>query len=115
MYPLRPVVILEENTLGRPIEIVVLSVAERPEKRAKADQAKPHSNRHEKKKVDHHVLSTTGRAKSSRGAVCACRRGETPRNLMALATTINDDRDIAIAATSGVTKPQTASGTAIAL
>jgi hypothetical protein len=111
----RLVIILEEDPLGRAIEIVVLSVAERPEKRAKAYQAKPQSNRYEKKKVDHHVPSTAGRAKGSPSADCACRRDETPRKRIALATTINDDSDIAIAATSGVTKPLTASGTAMAL
>lgn len=111
----RPVVILKKNTLSRAVEIIVLSVAERPEKRGKADQSEPQSNRYEKKKVDHHVLSTAGRAKSSPPVGRVCRRDETPRKRMALATTISDDSDIAIAATSGVTKPQTASGTAIAL
>jgi len=84
-----------EDALGGAVEIVELAGAHRPKEGAKPGQAEEQRRRYEDEEAVHGV-----RARPSR---------------IALAITISDDVDMAMAARSGVTKPATASGTAARL
>ncbi len=88
--------VVEENAMGRPIEIVVLPGLERPQKCSKAEKAEEQGCRDQ---VDENI---------QRSALLKFRRS-------ALPVTASDDDDIATAAIKGVIKPAIANGMAIAL
>src|SRR3954469_11000112 len=91
-------VVVGDGTPGRAIEILVLSVLERPEKREETGETEPERERHENDEDFHQDLRTAAeRARS------------------AFTMTRIDEPDIAAAAISGVTIPAMASGTASAL
>lgn len=89
-----PVLIINQDAQCRAIGVVELPAPERPEKCRKAEQAEAERNGDEEEQPSQRA------ARFSRNA---------------LATTINDEPDIAAAAISGVTWPVIASGTAIRL
>ncbi len=88
-------VVVEQNPVRRAVEIVELTVFQRPEEGDQAEQAKPDRDGDQIQQAGH------GRAlRPTRSA---------------LPTTAIDEPDMAIAATSGVTWPAMASGTVTAL
>ncbi len=89
----RRVLVIEQDPLGSPVQIVELAALERPEKSSKAQEAEEQGDRDQ---IDEGVHGTAGRrARPSRRA---------------LPTTSKDEADMQRAATSGVTRPATASG-----
>src|SRR3954452_1123951 len=91
-------VVVGDGTPGRAIEILVLSVLERPEKREQTGETEPERQRHENDENFHQDLRTaTERARS------------------AFTMTRIEEPNSAAAAISGVTMPLMASGTASTL
>lgn len=89
--------IVGDRPPGGTIEIVILTVPERPQKGRKAEPAKRDRKRHQIEQDFHQIVSLRRRARK------------------ALSITSSDEVDIAAAAISGVTKPAMATGTASAL
>src|SRR4051794_22423374 len=91
-------IVVGDGAPGRAVEILVLTVLERPEKREETGETEPERERHENDEDFHQDLRTaTERARS------------------AFTMTRIDEPDIAAAAISGVTMPLMASGTASTL
>ena len=86
--------VLDKDAKRCAIEILELTLAERPKEGGKSKQAKPERDRNEEDKTVHRIATLRRRA---------------------LPTTRSEDPDMAIAATSGVTSPRKASGTAMTL
>lgn len=93
----RPVVVLK-GTPPRTVEVLVLTAVERPEERDKPQQTEQQRAGDEPGKGGHFA--------SSKCMVLS---------LTALAVTAIEEADMAMAASSGVTRPAAASGTKIAL
>src|SRR5262249_53690927 len=113
----RAVLTFEQDAFGCALQIVVLAVFQRPHEGCEADEAESDRNRNEKEEVDHSAGSASGGARrpvSSRGA-SRVMAFSWPRKRRAFATTMIEEADIAIAATSGVTWPSTATGIATTL
>jgi len=91
-------IVVGDGPPGGAIEILILSILERPEKREEAGKAEAQCQRHENDEDFHQDLRTaTERARS------------------AFTMTRIEEPDIAAAAISGVTMPLIASGTASTL
>src|SRR5947209_20527668 len=105
---------LEQDSLGRPLQIVVLAVFHRPHEGSEPDQAEPNRNRDEEEEVDHSAAPAGDVWINPAGRDSGRRPPAGPREprRSAFATTMMDDSDIATAATSGVTRPSTATGLA---
>ena len=88
-------VVVGDGAPGRAIEILILSVLERPEKREQTGKAEPERQRHENDEDFHQNLRTA-----------------TERARNAFSMTRIEEPDIAAAAISGVTMPLIAIGTA---
>lgn len=102
-----------QDALRRSVQVVVLAASQRPHKRRQSGKAKSQRDRDKKEKVSHRKLSRmTGVMFALRTGLSSW-FGFSSRN--ALATTINDDSDMATTAISGVTWPSTATGTAMRL
>lgn len=82
-------IVLQQDARGIPLEVIVLSVPERPQTRQKTRRAKADRNRNENHKYIHRRT--------------------------AFRTTSMEDDDMTVAAISGVASPATATGIAIAL
>ena len=87
-------ILVDQYPHSRAFAIVELPIPQRPEEGGEAEQAKEKGNRDQQAKTDHFAA---------------------PFKRSALAMTISEDVDMATAATSGVTLPATASGTASTL
>src|SRR5512140_3590542 len=87
-------VIIRQHTQGSAVDIIVLAALERPQEGKEAGEAQPQRHRHQ---IDQDVHDRLPRARS------------------AFSVTSSDDPDIANAAIKGVTAPEIAIGTAIAL
>lgn len=92
------VVIVEQDALCRALEIVILPAPQRPEKTGEPEKAEDKGGGHEENEDIHLLPFALPRFSRSEFSV-----------------TVIEELDIATAATSGVTKPATASGTATAL
>lgn len=92
---LRRSLIIEQDSVRSAIEIVVLAARDRPEESGKPASAEQESNRNKNGKSRDH-------------GACAF-------SLSAFSVTTSDDEAIATAATSGVTRPSAARGTATTL
>lgn len=92
------VVIVEQDALGRAFEVVILAAAQRPEKSGEPEKPEDKGGGHEEDEDIHRLPFALPRFSRSEFSV-----------------TVIEELDIATAATSGVTKPATASGTATAL
>lgn len=92
------VFIVEQDALRRAFKIVILAAPERPEKTGETEKSENKRGRHEEDEDIH--LASFLPPKFSRSE---------------LSVTVIEELDIATAATSGVTNPATASGTATAL
>src|SRR4051812_40367270 len=91
-------VVIGDGAPGRAVEILVLTILERPEKREQTGETEPERQRHENDEDFHQDLRTaTERARS------------------AFTMTRIEEPDIAAAAISGVTIPLIATGTASTL
>lgn len=90
--------IIEQDALGRPVEIVELAGAHAPQEGEKPQSAEAQCDGNEEQKNGHDALLPFTRP---------ARR--------ALSTTTIDELDMARAAISGVTRPRMASGTAARL
>ena len=102
-------VIVEENPLGGAVEVLVLPVAEAPEKAPEPDEAEDEACRDKNRECAH-----AGLARSEAGRPdCAAPPSKSSRR--ALPTTRIEEADIATAAKRGVTKPAAAIGTAMQL
>ena len=88
-------IVVHENALRGAVQIVVLTVADRPEERGKPSQAQEERGRNEDRQRRNH--------------------GSPALSLSALSVTRSEDDAMAIAAISGVTRPSAANGMAIAL
>ena len=93
----RRALIIDQDAISSAFRIIELAAPDRPDEGRQSDKAKPDGNRN---KIDeaghqHPPFWRAGR--------------------MALSVTISDEADMAIAATSGVANPATATGTAIML
>ena len=106
--------IVEENALGGTVEVLVLTGAKTPEEAAKADDAEDKARRDEECERTHACLARDAAGCDGTGRT-APRAAWLAPSLSALPTTRIDDADIATAATRGVTKPATATGTAMQL
>ena len=91
-------VVVKQNTVGRPVEIIELTGFQRPQKSSKTDQPEKQGGWDE---ID------------QRGHGLAPRSPK--RRRKALSVTAIDDADMATAAISGVTNPAIAKGIAMAL
>lgn len=102
--------VVKENAFSGAVEIFVLIATKAPQKAAEADQSEGETGRDQDRERAHAGISS--------GATLRCRRSAAAPvtfSRKALATTSNDESDIATAATSGVTNPATATGTAMQL
>ncbi len=90
----RPIAFVDKDAQRSAVHVVILTIAHGPEKCGKSRQAEAERNRDKYEQPSHLAAF---------------------RKRSAFPTTIIDDPDIARAATSGVTCPMIASGTAIAL
>jgi hypothetical protein len=99
----------EEDPLGGAVKVFVLPRLEAPEKAAKADEAEDDARRNEDRKRGH-AYPARNRAARREGKAAPF-----TLSLSALPTTAIEDADIATAATRGVTRPATATGTAMQL
>ena len=86
--------VVDQDTQRGAVQIVELLAVQRPEEGGEAGETKSQSDRNEDDKTGHRAA---------------------PRSLRALPTTMIEELDMASAATSGVTIPASASGTAKAL
>src|SRR5690606_3592331 len=108
--------VVQQDAFGRPVQVLVLAVPERPQERAEAPEPQPQGDGDEVEERAHSAGSSAvatpicGRAAGAGRAPCQPRR---TRN--AFATTLSDDPDMASAATSGVTCPRMATGRATRL
>src|SRR5260370_14436194 len=112
-YPDRSVGLLMQYPLGGAVEIVVLPACERPNEGRERREADAERDRYQIKVIYHSPASKTAVAGDD-SAGCGAILGR-PLRRSALATTTIDDPDIATAATSGVTCPVIANGTATTL
>jgi len=96
---------------SRAVEVVVLVIAQGPEEAEEPDQAEKQSQRNE---IDQHRHAATSAGDGVGRAVDGVRNAR-GRARTALTVTVTDETDMATAAISGVTTPNTASGTAAAL
>ncbi len=96
----RLVVLVEEDALGRPVEVLVLARAQRPEERREPEAAERERDRDEDDQRAHPPTRSPAPRRARRSA---------------LRVTTIDEADIAIAAMSGVTRPAAARGAATAL
>src|SRR5215475_963605 len=104
---------LEQDPLRGAFEIVILAVLERPHERGEPGESEAQRNGHEEKEIDHGPDPMMAGLVGSCCAALRCGRlGAASLRRSAFATTMTDDSDIAIAATSGVTWPSTATGIA---
>ena len=87
-------VFIDQDALGRAVEVIVLTAVHRPQKCGQTEQAHDQRGRYEDRQAGH--------------SAALRKRREFP-------TTSNDDNDIASAATKGVANPAIAIGTAKAL
>jgi len=92
-------VVIDQNSLRRTVQIIVLPGPDGPDERGQSDRAENKRCRDQDQQDIHDSVSE---------ARCRCRRN-------AFSVTSNDDDDMATAATSGVTNPAIANGTAMAL
>jgi len=90
-------IVVGDRAPGGAVEIVELAASERPQEGRKAEAAEREGERNEIDKDVHRAAPPRSRA------------------LSAFSVTRTDEPDMASAAISGVTKPATASGTAIRL
>jgi len=104
-------VVVVEDSQGRAVEVVVLVIAQGPEEAEQPDQAEKQSQRNE---IDQHRHAATSAGDGVGRAVDGVRNAR-GRARTALTVTVTDETDMATAAISGVTTPNTASGTAAAL
>src|SRR5690348_603595 len=107
--------IVEQNALGRAVEILVLTAAQRPQETAQPETAEEQRHRDQEGEVGHAAATRRGATNlTASGSRDRLNRG-LPSRRMALPITIRDDIDMAAAAISGVTQPAIAIGTASAL
>ena len=99
-----------EDPLAGTVHILILAGSQRPQEHCEGPQAHQDSDGNGDREAAHAGLSS-----SDASFVSATTLPADQRSRMALITTISDDEDIATAAMSGVTCPEMASGTAIAL
>ena len=85
------ILVVDKDPLGRPVEIVELTLAHRPEKRRKPQRSKAQGDGYQKCQTGH--------------CLAFPKRSEFPTTTMELS-------DMAIAAINGVTNPASAIGTA---
>ena len=97
---LGPEVVVRQDANGGPLEIVILTAAHRPEKRAEPEAAEPEREGNENDENGHATGSADVFAARARNA---------------FTVTSSEEPDIESAAISGVTWPRIASGTATAL
>lgn len=108
----RPVLVVVEDAYGIAVEVVILMCRQRPKEGSEACAAHRQGEDYE----DHNIIHdmTRGRLRSALSLRCSL-TVQSLDNRSALPITIIDDRDMKIAAISGVTWPASAIGTAITL
>lgn len=112
----RFVTVIEENSLTGSSKIIVLAATERPHESGEACDAKSQRHGDEVEKIRHVALwVASDRCDAAAAVVPAPRSERLSSKRSAFAITASDDKDIAMAATSGVTKPRIAIGTATTL
>ena len=104
-------IIVRKHAKRCALQIVELSVANRPDEREQPGQAQTQRQRHE---IDEDVHGRTATARGTSFDAATAARG-IRRSRKALSVTRIEEPDIAAAAINGVTKPAIATGTAIAL
>lgn len=112
----RPLVPVNEDTLGGSVEILVLTTPQGPQEARQSKPAQQQSHRYEIDQDCHEgCVNVPVWERLSGGAVLLGTSGTKPCSLDALPMTSSDEADIAIAAINGVTCPKMAIGTAMAL
>src|SRR5690606_34790471 len=110
--------VVEQDARRRTVEVVILTVAQRPEEGGQRNTAEEKRQRHEIDETAHrHAPAKSGTAgEESASDVFRAERLLLPvRSRSELATTMMDESDMASAAIRGVTRPAIASGSATAL
>ncbi len=107
----RLIIVIEKYPFSRAIQVFILPVAHRPQECSQAD------NTHCNRKRNKYLQRGQPTASLGTGVICHSPRTlvGTARKRSALATTIMDDVDMAMAAASGVTRPERAKGRLIRL
>src|SRR5690606_15051238 len=103
--------VIQQDALGRAVQIFVLPVAQRPEEGKKRSSAHQKGDGNEPREITHEAASASFPARR----LAATGFGVSPRSLRALATTRMEESDMAMAAISGVTWPARASGRTVTL
>ncbi len=96
-------VVVQEDPVGRPLKIIILTGFERPQKCEQAAQAQTQRDGNEEQQGRHQPSPSTGAFPAR-----AVRR-------KAFRVTMTEEADMAMAAIRGVTSPDTATGTAMRL
>lgn len=112
----RLVVAVVQHPPGSALDIIILPIFQRPQEGRQRQRAHAKGNRDENEESVHDaidVLLATAREGTSAVTGGDCLRNW--RNRMELSTTIIEDVDMAMAATSGVAWPRMATGTAMML
>ncbi len=95
--------ILKKNAFGGSVQILILAAPQRPDKRDKPQTAQEQRYWNEEEKIVHDAMAGVPATILSRRRALAGVPPEPASRRMALPMTISDERDMAIAATSGVT------------
>lgn len=110
-------VFIDEDAFARPLQILILTVTQRPEEGGQSDRAETQGDWHKEDETGHWARAQFCRAAwlPRAAALRAGRRRVPAFRRSAFATTMIDEEDMAKAAMSGVTWPSMAIGKAIAL
>src|SRR5690606_30263404 len=111
------ILLIQQDTDRRAVQILVLAGLQRPEETAQPDKTEANRSRDQ---IDEYTHCTGSGfifipLKPATARALAFLRRRKPLSRMALRTTTTEEQDMATAAKSGVTKPMTAKGSAIAL
>lgn len=107
--------VVQQYSLGRPAQIVILARAQSPHECPKPDEAQQDRDWDEDGQVVHGRLPNWTDGRMSDGSSGPGAGASAILNLVALAITKIEENDIANAAKNGVTEPAIAIGTAMAL
>ena len=98
--PLVSALVIDEDALGAAVEILILAAAQRPQESDEPSPTEEKRHRNENEKIAHYAGFPNNQAGATCGSFLATERP--PANRMALAMTMIDDSDMAIAAIRGV-------------